>query len=223
MIPALRKVYQAAVSLGGCDPPQSAGEEIANSVSHGASLIAALLAAPLLVMASVRNNIAGMTVFAGTMVLLYLSSTLYHACPECRAKRILRVLDHGSIYLFIAGTYTPFALGVFRGVWGWTLFGLEWGLALLGVMLKAGGCTRFPRLSMAIYMVMGWLVVIAFEPFSRHVPESGLLLLLAGGIAYTAGTLFYAAERVRYAHFIWHLFVVLGTACHYCAVLWYSM
>jgi len=208
------------------DRPQSPGEELANSVSHGVALVAAVLGAPVLVVSAVRKGdpagVVGASVFAATMVLLYLASTLYHALPGPRAKRILRMLDHGAIYLLIAGTYTPFTLGVLRGGWGWALFGIVWGLAAAGIVLKAVGGVRFPVLSTVVYLGMGWLVVVAAEPVWQRVALPGLLWLLAGGLMYTAGVGFYAATRVRYAHAIWHLFVVGGSACHFVAVLHYA-
>jgi hemolysin III len=156
------------------------------------------------------------------MVLLYVASTLYHALPQNRAKRVFRALDHGAIFLLIAGTYTPFTLGVLRGTWGWTLLGLVWGLAIAGVILKAVGRLRYPVLSTCLYLGMGWLVLVAVRPLWLRVPPAGLLWLLAGGIAYTAGVAFFAARRLRYSHFVWHLFVLAGTACHFFAVLWYA-
>jgi hemolysin III len=156
------------------------------------------------------------------VVLLYLTSTLYHALPRSRAKRVFRVLDHSAIFLLIAGTYTPFTLGVLHGTWGWALLGLVWGFAILGVVLKAVGGVRYPRLSTCLYLGMGWLILIAVKPLWLRVPPAGLLWLLAGGIAYTAGVALFAAQRFRYTHFLWHLFVLAGTACHFIAVLWYS-
>lgn len=208
------------------DRTESRGEEIANSVSHGIGLLAALAAVPVLVLGAVQRGgaagIVGASVFAATIVLLYLASTLYHALPRKRAKRVFRVLDHGAIYLLIAGTYTPFTLGVLRGTWGWTLFGLVWSLAVAGVVLKAVGRVRHPTLSTCLYLAMGWLVLIAAKPLWLRVPPWGLFWLLAGGIAYTAGVAFFAARRVRYSHFVWHLFVLAGTACHFIAVLLYA-
>jgi len=204
---------------------QSVGEEIANAVSHGVGLLLAVLAALILVVAAVQRGgvaeIAGASVFGTTMVLAYLTSTLYHALPRNRAKQVFRILDHGAIFLLIAGTYTPFTLGPLRGSWGWTLFGLVWGLALVGIVFKAVGGVRYPKLSTAVYIAMGWLVVIAIEPLRLTLPMSGLIWLLAGGIAYTAGVAFFAPRRLRYSHFVWHLFVIAGTACHFAAVLWY--
>ena len=205
---------------------QSLGEEIANSVSHGVGLLAAVAAAPVLVLAALQrggvSGILGVSVFAATMVVLYLASTLYHALPRNRAKRVFQVLDHGAIYLLIAGTYTPFTLGVLRGPWGWTLFVLVWSLAVAGIVLKAVGGIRYPVISTCVYLAMGWLVLIAVKPLVLRVPPWGLFWLLAGGIAYTGGVVFFAAKRVPYSHFVWHLFVMAGTACHFIAVLWYA-
>jgi len=205
---------------------QSPGEELANSISHGVGLVAALIAAPVLIVTAAQRGgtaaVVGASVFTATMVLLYLSSTLYHALPRNKAKRVLRVLDHGAIFLLIAGTYTPFTLGVLRGAWGWTLLGLVWSLAVLGIALKAVGGIRYPVLSTCLYLGMGWLILIAVRPLWLGVPLPGLLWLAAGGIAYTAGVAFFAAERVRFSHFVWHLFVLAGTTCHFFAVLWYA-
>lgn len=207
--------------------PQSAGEEIANSVSHGVGLLAALAAAPILIASAVQRGqpagVVGASVFASTMLLLYVTSVLYHALPQNRAKSVFRVLDHGAIFLLIAGTYTPFTFGVLRGAWGWTLFGLVWSLAVAGIALKALGGMRFPRFSMYLYLAMGWLAVIAIKPLWLHVPVWGLFWLVAGGLAYTVGVAFFATdERFRFNHFIWHVFVIAGTTCHFIAVLRYA-
>ena len=208
------------------DPPQSLGEEIANSVSHGVGLLAALGAVPFLVVAAVRRGYAsavvGASVFSATLVLLYLASTMYHALPRHKAKRVFRMLDHGAVFLLIAGTYTPFTLGVLHGAWGWTLFGVVWSLAVLGIVLTATGGIRYPRLSTGVYLGMGWLVLIAIRPLWLRVPLTGLLWLLAGGIAYTVGVRFLAAKRMRYNHFVWHLLVLAGSSCHFVAVLLYA-
>ena len=206
--------------------PQSLGEEIANSVSHGAGFLAALAAFPILVTAALKGGntmaIAGATVFATTMVLLYFTSTMFHAFPRSRAKRVFQVLDHSAIYLMIAGTYTPFTLGVLHGTWGWTLFGLVWSMALAGIVLKAFGGIRYNTLSTLVYIAMGWLVVIAADAVWAQVPKWGIFWLVAGGVSYTAGAVFFLAERIRYFHFVWHLFVIAGSACHFNAVLWYA-
>jgi hemolysin III len=206
---------------------QSPREEIANSVSHGIGLVAALLATPPLIREAVeRGNggfLIGASIFAASMVLLYFASALYHALPSGKAKQVFRVIEHAAIFLLIAGTYTPFTLGVLHGTWGWTLLGLIWALAVGGVVMKVFFRISHPLLSTSLYLLMGWIIVIAVEPLSRGVPTSGLLLLIAGGVAYTAGVAFYAVDaRLRYGHFIWHLFVMTGTACHYFAVLWFA-
>jgi hemolysin III len=206
--------------------PQSLGEEIANSVSSGVGLLAALVAFPILVITALNRGdlagIVGASVFATTMVLLYLTSTIFHALPPNRAKRVFQILEHSAIYFLIAGTYTPFTLGVLRGAWGWTLFGLVWGLAVVGTVFKALGGVRYTTFSTWVYLAMGWLVLIAIDPVWRLVPKWGFFWLLAGGIAYTVGAVFYMAERIRYFHFVWHLFVIAGTACHFIAVLRYA-
>ena len=206
---------------------QSQGEEIANSISHGIELVTTLVGTPFLIMHAVRQGAAGLIVgtslFSATAILLYLSSTLYHALPVGKAKRVFRVIEHSAIFLLIAGTYTPFTLGVLRGAWGWTLFGLVWGLAIAGVVLKAFEKTSHPILSTGLYLLMGWLVVLAIDPLLARVPTAGLLWLIAGGLSYTAGVAFFATDsRLQYGHLIWHLFVMTGTACHYFAVFWYA-
>lgn len=206
---------------------QSQGEEIANSISHGIALVTTLVGTPFLIMHAVRQGAAGLIVgtslFSATAILLYLSSTLYHALPVGKAKRVFRVIEHSAIFLLIAGTYTPFTLGVLRGAWGWTLFGLVWGLAIAGVVLKAFEKTSHPILSTGLYLLMGWLVVLAIDPLLARVPTAGLLWLIAGGLSYTAGVAFFATDsRLQYGHLIWHLFVMTGTACHYFAVFWYA-
>jgi hemolysin III len=212
-----------SISLAVPEREQSRGEEIANSISHGIGLVAALAATPFLIAHAVRLGdagfIVGASVFAATMVLLYLTSTLYHALPRGKAKRAFQVIEHAAIFLLIAGTYTPFTLGVLRGAWGWTLLGLVWGLAAVGVLLAVVGGIRYRVLRVLLYLGMGWLIVVAIRPLSLRIPLSGLLWLVAGGLAYTVGVAFFAAKRLRYGHFVWHLFVLAGTACHFIAVL----
>jgi hemolysin III len=206
---------------------QSRGEELANSLSHGVGLVATLVGTPFLILHAVRHDTArsvtGVSIFAATMVLLYLGSTLYHALPAGKAKRVFQTIEHAAIYLLIAGTYTPFTLGVLHGAWGWSLLGIIWGLALAGVILKVSDRLSHPVLSTGLYLLMGWLVVVAAVPMYARVPVSGLLLLVAGGVAYTIGVAFFVTDaRLRYGHFIWHLFVLAGTTCHYFGVLWYA-
>ncbi|MEQ1596976.1 MAG: hemolysin III family protein [Casimicrobium sp.] len=206
--------------------PQTLGEEIANSISHGVGLVAAIVVFPFVVMAAAaRGSTSGIiaaSIFATTMVLLYLSSTIFHALPEGRAKRVFQVLDHAAIFLLIAGTYTPFTLGVLHGVWGWTLFGIVWSVAAVGIVLKSIGGVRYNTISTWAYLAMGWVVVIAAERLWTLMPAWGLFWLFAGGLAYTLGAVFFLLERIRYFHFAWHLFVVAGTACHVVAVVAYS-
>lgn len=207
--------------------PQSTGEEIANSISHGIGMLAAAVAAPILILSAIQRGgtagIVGASVFATTLILLYLTSTLYHALPASRAKRVLKVLDHMAIFLLIAGTYTPFTLGVLRGPWGWTLFGIVWTLAIVGIVLKFVFGTKLSLLSTLLYLVMGWLIIIAIKPLWLYVSLQGLCWLLAGGLAYTAGVAFFSTDhRIRYGHFIWHLFVLAGSSCHFVAVFLYS-
>ncbi len=204
---------------------QSIGEEIANSVSHGVGFLAVLTVTPFLVLRAIPHgaaNIVGVSIFAATMAVLYLASTLYHAFPTSRTKSVFRVIDHGAIFLLIAGTYTPFTLGILRGGWGWALFGTVWGLALAGVVFKVVGGLRYPRMSTVIYVAMGWLGVIAIKPMWERMPPAGLLWLVAGGLAYTGGVAFYAMKGVRYSHFLWHLFVLTGTTFHFLAVIGYA-
>jgi hemolysin III len=209
------------------DRPQTQAEEIANSVSHGVGFVAALASAPVLIATVAKTgsyvNVAGATVFAFTTVLLYCASTLYHAVSRDRVKALLRKLDHGAIFLLIAGTYTPFTLGPLKGPLGWTLFGVVWTLALIGVTLKAFDRIEHPVASLGMYLVMGWLCVVAIEPLLQRIPPAGLMLLAGGGLSYMAGVAFFTVDsRVRYGHFIWHLFVLAGTSCHFFAVLGYA-
>ncbi|MBY0237529.1 MAG: hemolysin III family protein, partial [Burkholderiaceae bacterium] len=163
-------------------------------------------------------------VFSLTMMLLYLVSTLFHAMPEGRAKLWLNRLDHAAIYLFIAGSYTPFALGVLHGAWGWTLFGLVWGFAGLGVTAKLFNRLRHPLWSTGLYVAMGWLVIFALGPLTARMAAAGLAWLVAGGVAYTLGAIVFLLDgRIRYGHFIWHLFVLAGSGCHFFAALWYAV
>jgi hemolysin III len=207
--------------------PWSRGEEIANSVSHGIGLLAALIAVPLLLAEAVRRgdaqSVARVGVFGLTILLLYLASTLFHALPDGRAKRVFEVLDNAAVFLLIAGTYTPLTLGLLRGVWGLSLFAVVWTLAAAGVVLTAVGDLRYPVISTSLCLGMGWLCLIALRPLARTMPLPGLLLTLAGGLAYTAGLAFWAARRLRYHHLVWHLFVLLGTGCHFLAILWYAI
>lgn len=209
-----------------CNDPkwdQSLGEELANSISHGLGLVAGLIGAPILMFAAWRGGdryfFIGAAVFTAAMLLVYLGSTLYHAWPRGAIKSVFQVVDHSAIFLLIAGTYTPFTLGPLRGVWGWTILALVWTLAAFGVVLKSvRGTGQHKRLSLALYLGMGWLVLFAFRPLLLHVPSIGIAWLVAGGLAYTGGVFFFVSKRRRYTHFVWHLFVLLGTTCHFLAI-----
>jgi hemolysin III len=204
---------------------QSAQEEIANSIVHGIALVASVASVPCLLQLtgdmSERNAYrGGSLVFAITMVLLYLCSTLYHALPEGRARLIFLRLDHGAIYLFIAGSFTPFALVTLDAASGGTVLALVWMFAAVGFVLKASGRLSHPHISTALYVLMGWSVLITALPMIQRLPQSGQLWLVMGGVAYTAGVIFFLLDaRMRYAHAIWHCFVVAGTSCHFVAVL----
>jgi len=204
---------------------QTLGEEIANSLTHGVGLVLAIIGlVVMLVAATARGDrwvIVACAIYGATLVLLYLASMLYHALALTRAHHVFRRLDHAAIYLLIAGTYTPFALVSLRGPWGWSLFGTTWGLAVLGITAKAVLGPRWPIVSTAVYILMGWLAVVAVGPMFRHVPGGGIAWLVAGGLLYTGGVVFYAWDRLRYAHAVWHVFVLGGSVCHYIAVMGY--
>jgi hemolysin III len=202
----------------------SVGEEIANSVTHGIGTLLAIGGVAVLVtFAALRGSawhVVACGVFGATLILLYVASTLYHAIPLPGAKRVFRALDHAGILFLIAGTYTPFTLVTLRGPWGWSLFGVVWGLALLGLVLQL----TMPRrtvLAVGLYLLMGWAVVIAVRPLLATLPTGGLVLLVAGGLSYTVGVGFYAWRSLRYHHAFWHGFVLLGSAAHFFAVLLY--
>ena len=206
---------------------QSRAEEVANAITHGAGLVASVIAVPVLLVRTVPQGdphlSVGVSVFGATLFLMYLTSTLYHAVPHPRAKHLLRTLDHSAIYCLIAGTYTPFLLGALRGAWGWSLLVVIWLLAALGVTAKWAVGFRYPRLSTAVYLAMGWLIVVATVPLVRNVSPAGLAWLVAGGLCYTGGVIFHATDqRLRYGHAVWHLFVAGGSTCHFFAVLWHA-
>ena len=202
---------------------QSTGEEIANSVTHGLGALLGIAALTTMVaLAAVFGDawhVVSTAVFGATLVVLYSASALYHATPHRRAKRILRVLDHSAIFLLIAGSYTPFTLVTLRGALGWWMFGVVWALAALGVLIEATPLRRWRAPSMILYLGMGWTVLAALGPLLRRLPADGLILVVAGGVAYTAGLVFYAAKRMPYAHAIWHVFVLGGSTCHVLAVV----
>jgi hemolysin III len=200
-------------------------EEIANSVTHGVGFILALAALSVMVVfAAMRGtvwHIVACSVYGATLVLLFASSTLYHSLPWPRTKAVLKIIDHSAIYLLIAGTYTPFLLISLRGPWGWSLFGIIWGLALVGVVFKVFFAGRFKLFSTLVYIGMGWMAVVAIRPLYLGLPRGGLMWLVAGGVLYTAGTIFYLGRRIPFNHAIWHAFVLAGSLCHFLSVMLY--
>jgi hemolysin III len=203
------------------------GEERANQLTHAVGVVLGLVGLVLLVVFACRHgdawHVVSSAIFGVTLVLLYSASTLYHTFEGEATKVLLRKFDHAAIFLLIAGTYTPFVLVTLRGPWGWSLFGVIWGLALAGVVLKFWFAGRFRGISTLIYVVMGWLVLIAIKPLLAALPAGGMTLLVAGGISYTGGAAFYLWKRLPYHHAIWHLFVLAGSACHWAAVFLYVL
>ena len=207
---------------------QTWGEELANSISHGVGFLLAVASLPILVYVAAQRggalNVVAASVFSATMIVLYLVSALYHAVPEGRAKLWLNRLDHAAIYVFIAGSYTPFVLGVLRGGWGWSLFGVVWTCAALGVTAKLLDRLKHPLWSTGLYVAMGWVAVVAVQPMFERMAAAGLIWLLAGGLCYTAGAVVFLFDaRIRYAHFVWHLLVMAGSTCHFFAALWHAV
>ena len=210
------------------DRPQTWGEELANAISHGIGFLFALASLPILVAFAARHgsavNVVAASVFAATMIVLYLVSALYHALPAGRGKTWLNRLDHAAIYVFIAGSYTPFVLGVLHGAWGWSLFGVVWSVAAIGVTAKLFNRLKHPLWSTGLYVAMGWVALVAVQPMLQRMPGAGLAWLVAGGLAYTLGAVVFLFDsRLRYAHFVWHLFVLGGSTCHFFAALWYAV
>ena len=203
--------------------PYSKGEEIPHSVTHGVGAVLAVAGLVILVvLAAWRGDvwrIVSFSVYGTTLIILYLASTLYHAFPWPRLKGIFRILDHTSIYLLIAGTYTPICLVAMRGPWGWTLFGLIWAMATGGILFKIFLIGRLKILSVVFYIAMGWLVVIAIKPMWVMLPKAAIAWIFAGGAFYTLGVIFYAMKKVRYHHAVWHAFVLCGSVTHFFAML----
>lgn len=205
-------------------PHYTLGEEIFNSVSHGVGVALACVGFGILIVLSALYGdawaVSSSIVYSFSLFALYLASTLYHACPNRRVKGVLQVLDHCSIFLLIAGTYTPYTLITLRGALGWTLFAVVWGAAIVGVVLNAIDVQKYSRISMVCYVAMGWVVVLAIRPLMASLAWRGLVLLALGGVFYTVGIVFYVIRR-SYMHSIWHLFVLAGSVCHYLSILLY--
>ena len=201
------------------------GEEIANSVTHGLGVALAVAGLAVLVsMAALRGEpwqVVSFSVYGGSLILLYLVSTLYHGLTKPETKTIFKFFDHASIYILIAGTYTPFTLVSIRGGWGWSLFGVIWGLAILGILFKIKNTGRWGKVSAAVYVLMGWLCVIALHRMIATIPTAGLIWLFTGGVLYTGGLIFYGWKKLPYNHAVWHLFVLGGSTCHYFAILFH--
>ncbi len=205
--------------------PNPIAEETANSISHGIGLALSLIGLPtLIVFACLRgtaSHIVSCSIYGSTLVLMYAASTLYHGFQTPRLKRIFRIFDHISIYLLIAGTYTPFTLVTLWPSYGRALFGLVWGMALAGIVLTVFFVGRFQVISTVAYLVMGWVAVVAVKPVLATIPPNGILWIVAGGLAYTLGVVFFVWQRLPYSHTIWHVFVLVGSICHYFAVMFY--
>lgn len=201
------------------------GEEIANSITHGIGVLFSIAGlAVLSAFSSLFGNvwhIVSCSIYGSTLILLYTASTLYHSISHPRVKQILRVIDHSAIFLLIAGTYTPFTLVTLQGTWGWSLFGTVWGIALIGIIIQFTRLRRYMMLSLSLYLLMGWTIVVAIKPLYSSLPSGGLLLVVAGGLSYTIGVIFYLLKRMPYSHAIWHLFVLTGSVLHFFSVLFY--
>jgi hemolysin III len=214
-----------SVTSGALIPRYSFGDELASSVIHGVGIVLSIAGlATLVAFAALHGNaltVVACAVFGTSLVLLYTASTLYHSISVAAAKPTLRALDHIAIYVLIAGTYTPFTLIVLPGAWGWSLFMAVWMLALAGSVLELGLFKRYHKLAVLLYVGMGWIGMVAFEPLSKHLQTGGMLLLIGGGAAYTLGVPFYLWRRLPYHHALWHVFVLAGSVLHFLAVLLY--
>lgn len=204
-------------------PAYTFGEELANSITHGIGvLIGIAVLALLVVFSALRKSaweVVSCSVYGATFIMLYLGSTLYHALTNPRAKRVFKIIDHSAIYLLIAGTYTPYALAPLRGGLGWTIFGAIWGCALLGIVFKVFLTGRFKAVSLISYLFMGWFCLVAVKPLYRELNVAGFVFLVAGGLCYSVGAIFYAWKSLRWSHAVWHMFVLAGSLCHFFSIL----
>lgn len=206
---------------------QSLAEELANSLTHGLGLFLSIAGLVILLIKAVNEGTAWHTVsvslYGASLVVLYLISTIYHCLPQSRAKDVFNILDHCSIYVMIAGCYAPFTLVTLRGGWGWSIMGVAWAMMVLGIVLKVFWFSRTETLGLILYLSMGWLIVVALVPLVQALPLVGFCLLLAGGISFSTGVFFFRADRMRFNHSIWHLFVLAGTACHFLCVFFFVL
>lgn len=207
------------------EPRYGRGHELANGITHGVGAALSIAGLAVLVsFAALRGNawhVVSCSIYGASLIALFTASTLYHSFTAPRVKRVLRVIDHASIYLLIAGSYTPFMLVNLRGPWGWSVFGTVWALALIGIVLKLFFTGRFRYASTAIYLAMGWMILVAIRPLTQEVARGGILLLLAGGLLYSGGAAIYMVKSLPYHHAVWHLFVLAGSITHYLAVMFY--
>ncbi len=203
----------------------SIAEEVWHAITHGIGFFLGIAGLVILVLtASYHSNALGITasaIYGSTLIIMYGSSTLYHSISNNHIKKLFQTFDHASIYILIAGSYTPISLLVLRGAWGWSIFGVNWGVAIFGIILKFLYPGKFEKLSLFLYVIMGWMILIAFEPLVHHMPTDGLWLLVAGGLFYSFGVIFYVKDAKPYFHTIWHFFVFFGSICHYFAILFY--
>ena len=199
------------------------GEEIFNSVSHGVGVLLSIAALVLLIVfAAIYSDgygLASALVYGISLILLYTMSMVYHIVQNEKGKKVLRIFDHCSIFILIAGTYTPYLLGPLRGKLGWTIFGIIWGVTVIGIFLNAISLEKFKVISLICYVLMGWGIVLSIKPLAQNLPTGGLWLLIAGGLVYTVGIIFYVMKKYRYMHSVWHLFVLAGSICHYFSIL----
>lgn len=203
------------------------GEEIANAITHGVGALLAIAALVLLVVFSSKYGnvwyIVSYSIYGTMLVILYIASTLYHSLPGRNIKHLFQIFDHSSIYLLIAGTYTPYILTKLRNPLGWTIFGIVWGLAVIGIIMKTFWVTKYVGLSTIIYVIMGWLIIIDFKPLMHAMPHAGLILLIVGGILYTVGAVLFMFDNIPYNHAIWHIFVLAGSTCHFFSIIKYLL
>jgi hemolysin III len=211
----------------GCDHPETRNEEIVNAITHGLGMLLSVAGLVTLLVLAARDadpwRMATFSIYGISLVLLYLASTCYHVCPAGRAKDVFRLLDHAAIYFLIAGTYTPFMLVSIGGGWGWSIVSVLWMLAAIGTVIKTRVSARSTRLSTILYIAMGWIGLVAVAPILQTFSTACILWILAGGVAYTAGVIFFVWDRLPFNHAVWHLFVMKGSACHFLAVLLYVL